>query len=77
MRDIQCLFVSASSKALKARNPRSPEKSLTRSEFFELIARIAVDKFIRNKVVKSPLEALNLLLNNSEFLKHIVDYEEP
>ena len=57
MRDLQCLFVSASSKAIKVRNSRAPEKSLTRSEFLEVIVRIAIDKYIRNKIVKTPQEA--------------------
>lgn len=52
-RDLQCIFVSASSKALKVRNYRAPDKSLTRSEFLEAMARISIDKYIRTKVTKS------------------------
>jgi len=35
-----------------------PDKALTRPEFLEAMARLAVDKYIRNKCAKSPAEAV-------------------
>lgn len=64
MRDLECIFIAASSKALKVKNYRAPEKALTRSEFLEVIGRLAIDKYIRNKISKIPADALNLFLNN-------------
>ncbi|EAS06063.2 hypothetical protein TTHERM_00853020 (macronuclear) [Tetrahymena thermophila SB210] len=77
MRDVECIFIAASSKALKVKNYRAPEKTVIRSEFVELMGRLALDKFIRTKVAKTPSEALNLLLNNQKFLQYTAEYEDP
>jgi len=58
MRDLECIFIAASSKALKVKSLRMPDKALTRPEFLEAMARLAVDKYIRNKCAKSPAEAV-------------------
>ncbi|KAL4479131.1 hypothetical protein ABPG72_008961 [Tetrahymena utriculariae] len=77
MRDVECIFIAASSKALKVKNYRAPEKTVIRSEFVELMGRLALDKFIRTKVAKTSSEALRLLLNNQKFLQYIAEYEDP
>ncbi|KAL4432714.1 hypothetical protein ABPG74_011535 [Tetrahymena malaccensis] len=77
MRDVECIFIAASSKALKVKNYRAPEKTVIRSEFVELMGRLALDKFIRTKVAKTPSEALNLLLNNQKFVQYTAEYEDP
>lgn len=77
IRDLECVFIASSSKAMKLKNYRAPEKALIRSEFIEAIGRIAIDKYIRTKIAKTPSEALNLLINNQALLNHIVEYEDP
>lgn len=77
MRDLECIFIAASSKKLKVKNARAPEKALTRSEFLEAMGRLAVDKYIRNKVVKTSAEALDMLLKDPQFQAHIAEYEDP
>lgn len=77
MRDLECIFMSASTKALKIHNERAPEKAMTRREFIEVIGRLAIDKYLRNKIVKSSSRALSLLMTNQAFLAHIKEYENP
>ena len=77
MNDLHCLFVAASTKALKVKNMRAPEKALTRSEFLEVMGRIAIDKYMRNKIAKNTSEALSMLFNEPSFVSHIAEYEDP
>jgi hypothetical protein len=44
-------------------NPRNPANSLVRYQFLEIIVRLALDKYLRKKVVSSPSEAVQKLLN--------------
>lgn len=77
MRDLECLFIATSSKALKTKNYRQPEKALTRYEFLEVFSRLALDKYIRNKITKSAQEAIKMFISNKTLIAHLSDYEEP
>jgi hypothetical protein len=44
-------------------NPRNPANSLVRYQFLEIIVRLALDKYLRKKIVASPTEAVTQLLN--------------
>eukprot|EP00359_Climacostomum_virens_P009598 CAMPEP_0204913250 /NCGR_PEP_ID=MMETSP1397-20131031/11196_1 /ASSEMBLY_ACC=CAM_ASM_000891 /TAXON_ID=49980 /ORGANISM="Climacostomum Climacostomum virens, Strain Stock W-24" /LENGTH=869 /DNA_ID=CAMNT_0052084449 /DNA_START=77 /DNA_END=2683 /DNA_ORIENTATION=- len=43
-------------------NPRNPANSLVRYQFMEIIVRLALDKYLRKKVVTSPSEAVQKML---------------
>jgi hypothetical protein len=42
-------------------NPRNPANSLVRYQFLEIIVRLALDKYLRKKVVATPSEAVQKL----------------
>lgn len=44
-------------------NPRNPANSLVRYQFLEIIVRLALDKYLRKKVVTTHSEAVDKLLN--------------
>lgn len=44
-------------------NPRNPANSLVRYQFMEIIVRLALDKYLRKKVVQTPTEAVERLVN--------------
>ena len=44
-------------------NPLVPGVSLVRFQFLEMLVRVALDKYLRNKVVPGPVQAVEKLLN--------------
>src|SRR5574343_2091663 len=54
-------------------NPLVPGGALVRFQFLEMIARVALDKYLRTKVVSAPAEAVERLL--TEMKPRLEEYD--
>lgn len=41
------------------------------------MGRIAIDKYVRNGIAKTNVEALKLFFNEDNLLNHILEYDSP
>ena len=61
LKDLDTVFIATNVDLVK--NKENPERALTRYEFLEAIVRIAVNRFVRTKVLTTPSEALQRLVS--------------
>jgi len=59
--EIDILFITTN--AVSVKQPFNPDRALVRYQFMEILVRIAVDKYVKQKVCATPSEALKLLLD--------------
>ena len=62
LKDLDTVFIATNVDLVKSKE--NPERALTRYEFLEAIVRIAVNRFVRTKVLPTPSKALERLLSN-------------
>ena len=60
LKDLDTVFIATNVDLVK--NKENPERALTRYEFLEAIVRIAVNRFVRTKILPTPSEAVERLL---------------
>ncbi|EAS06061.2 hypothetical protein TTHERM_00853000 (macronuclear) [Tetrahymena thermophila SB210] len=75
IRDIDLNFTTSSSKALKNKTYRAPDKTLVRNEFIEVIVRLAVDKYNKSKIYATAQQAIEAVLTSNPFLEYLMQFE--
>ncbi|KAL4479133.1 hypothetical protein ABPG72_008963 [Tetrahymena utriculariae] len=75
IRDIDLNFTTSSSKALKNKTYRAPDKTLVRNEFIEVIVRLAVDKYNKSKIYATAQQAIEAIFTSNQFLDYLIQFE--
>ncbi|KAL4468589.1 hypothetical protein ABPG74_005092 [Tetrahymena malaccensis] len=75
--DLDYNFITVNSSKNKEKNYRNPDKAMIRFEFLEVIARIAIDKYIRSGACKYAQECLDNFFSNKQVREKFEEIEDP
>ncbi|EAR90532.2 hypothetical protein TTHERM_00120780 (macronuclear) [Tetrahymena thermophila SB210] len=75
--DLDYNFITVNSSKNKEKNYRNPDKAMIRFEFLEVIARIAIDKYIRSGACKNAQESLCNFFSNKQVREKFEEIEDP
>ncbi|KAL4496016.1 hypothetical protein ABPG72_015438 [Tetrahymena utriculariae] len=75
--DLDYNFITVNSSKNKEKNYRNPDKAMIRFEFLEVIARIAIDKYIRSGACKQAQECLDNFFGSKQVREKFEEIEDP